>query len=182
MPPKKVAKKAAKKTAKHPNDALRRAYEHLQRLHLLQPQLEAATLEQVEILSRAAQSAMAAEDAKSAADLLRAAEHLAFGSLASEAPDDSVSQALAETAGREYEHLMERGAAQWAERDGSAARHVAATYKAMLASAKAAFKARAFHRSLEFARGAEALAHARTGDLGLKAPASSGRAALRSAN
>lgn len=91
MAPKKAHKKAAKKAPKkgpkhheeHGGRDLRRAYEHLGRLHALQGLLASEVAGQVKGLTGLAESRLQADDAKSAADLLRAGEHLAFGSLAS---------------------------------------------------------------------------------------------------
>ncbi len=175
----KAAKKAAKKGAKQPGQEVRRAYEHLHRLHILQGQLSAESLDGVETLSRFAQNALGTNDAKSAANLLRAAEHLAFGSLASEDAEEGVSEELTQAAREEYDHLIERGDTRWAEHDPKPARELTGIYKMMRGAAKTAAKAKALHRSLEFARGAEALAHTKATILALKAPREANRPALR---
>lgn len=163
MPPKKaakkVAKKAAKKSATPQGNDLRRAYEHLHRVNILHGGLPEQALAHIDTLTRLAQSSLAAGEDKSGADLLRAAEHLAFGSLATQAGDPSVAANLAGAAHDEYSGLLARGAAHWAERDGSSPRGTATIYKYMLTEAKAAIRAGALHRGLEFARGAEALSH-----------------------
>lgn len=165
---KKAAKKAAKKGARPQGHDLRRAYEHLHRVNILHGGVGDEALGQIDTLSRLAESALMAGADKTAADLLRAAEHLAFGTLATKAGDPSAAAALTTAAHAEYAHLTERAAAHWAERE-TVARGVAGIYKAMLAEAKAALMAGALHRALEFARGAEALAHTQTGSLQLKA-------------
>ena len=159
MPPKKAAKKAAKKGAKPKGHDLRRAYEHLHRVNILHGGLPEPTLAQIDTLTRLAQSSLAAGEDKGGADLLRAAEHLAFGSLATQAGDPSVAASLAGASQDEYDRLLERGAAHWAKREGGSPRGITTIYKMMLAEAKAAMKAGALHRGLEFARGAEALSH-----------------------
>ncbi len=163
MPPKKAAKKvgkkAAKKSAKPQGNDLRRAYEHLHRVNILYGGLPEHALRQIDTLTRLAQSSLAAGDDKGGADLLRTGEHLAFGSLATQAGDPSVATDLTSASQDEYDRLLERGAAHWAEREGSSPRGIATIYKLMLAEAKAAMKAGALHRGLEFARGAEALSH-----------------------
>ena len=167
MPPKKaakkvgtkLAKKAAKKSAKLQGNDLRRAYEHLHRVNILHGGLPAQALAQIDTLTRIAQSSLAAGEDKGGADLLRAAEHLAFGSLATQDGDPSVAAKLMGAAQEEFDRLVERGTAHWAEREGSSPRGIATVYKSMLNEAKAAMRAGALHRGLEFARGAEALSH-----------------------
>ena len=156
---KKVAKKAAKKVAKSQGHDLRRAYEHLHRVNILHGGLREDVLAQIDTLSRLAQTALGTGDDKSAADLLRAAEHLAFGSLATPKGDASAAAMLTAAAHAEYDRLVERATAHWAERDGASPRGVASIYKITLAEAKAAMNAGALHRGLELARGAEALTH-----------------------
>jgi hypothetical protein len=164
---KKVAKKAAKKSAKGAADGARRAYEHLHRLQILHKQLSSETRAQLDVLSGLAQTAFVQEQPKSAADLLRAGEHLAFGSLARSAEDRDVSEALQQQMQDEYDHLVARANEHWEEQQPSAGRELKAIYKFMLAEAKTAWKARAYHRSLEFARGSAALAQVKGGDLRL---------------
>ncbi len=164
---KKVAKKAAKKGAKGGAHDARRAYEHLQRLRILHKRLNPEVLAQMDVLTRCAQAAFAQEEPKSAADVLRAGEHLAFGSLASQATDNDVSDALKLQMREEFEHLLARAAEHWEEEKALSVREVKRVYKAMLAEAKSAWKTRAYHRALEFARGAAALAQARVSELRL---------------
>ena len=164
---KKAAKKAAKKTAKGPGHDLRRAYEHLHRVNILHGELAEGPLAQLDMLSRLAKSCLSAGENKAAADLLRGAEHLAFGSLATREGDPSAVAALTEAAQGECAELLERAGRHWAERDHSGLRGLGGIYKSMLGEARAASKAGALHRALEFARGAEALAHAEAGPLPL---------------
>ena len=156
---KKAAKKAAKKGARPQGHDLRRAYEHLHRVNILHDRLSEQSLAQIDTLTRLAQNALGVGDDRSAADLLRAAEHLTFGSLATSAGDPSVSASLTSAAHAEYDHLLERAAAHWEERSGASPRGVASVYRSMLAEARSAMNAGALHRGLEFARGAEALTH-----------------------
>jgi hypothetical protein len=159
---KKVAKKAAKHTPEHQAEKrqkdTRRAYEHLGRVQVLTPLLAAVTSEKVHTLANLAQSAFRAGSERNAADLLRAAEHLCFGSLASTFPADAaVTPALKEAIKSEYEHLSERAADQAGEHQMPKA--IAAIYKEMLATASKAMRSGSFRTALEMARGAEALAH-----------------------
>jgi hypothetical protein len=162
---KKVPHKAAKKTA--PGHDLRRAYEHLNRVRILHGALAQEPLAQLETLTKLAQNALTAGDNKAAADLLRAGEHLAFGVLASAEGDPSVTAPLTEAAHVEFDRLLEKADAHWNEREGAAPRGTGSVYKFLVSEAKAARKAGALHRALEFARGAEALAHAAAGPLRL---------------
>src|ERR1700753_574794 len=100
MAPKKAAKKKAKKHGGGKD--LRRAYEHMNRVGILHAQLESETKGQVDTLSRNAQQALAGGQYESSADLLRAAEHIAFGSIASERREQKLNDALAEVAADEY--------------------------------------------------------------------------------
>lgn len=166
----KLAKKAAKKTGKHPGHDVRRAFEHLYRLHGVRSLLDAPVLDEMRALSGFAQAALAAGDPKSAAELLRAAEHLAFGTLASDAAVHDMADDLRAALKEEFHHRMERAAERWDDQDRKPARAIKALYKRMRSDAKEAWKDDAFARALEFARGADALAHAHTGDLQLASP------------
>ncbi len=168
---KKVAKKAAKKTPKGPGHDARRAYEHLQRLRIIGSQLSEEALAQLNTLSQFAQAAFAQEDAKSAAELLRAGEHVAFGSLAAQTSGDDVSSFLRTQIKEEYEHLLERASEQWQEHEPAPSREITAIFKSMISEAKIAWRNKAFHRALEFARGAGALAKAEVASLRLEDPA-----------
>ncbi len=175
---KKVAKKAAKKTPKGPGHDARRAYEHLHRLRILHTQLNGEALAQLNTLTSFAQAAFAQDEAKSAADLLRAGEHLAFGSLARETSSDDVSPTVGAQIREEYEHLLERAAEHWDEHERAPSRELKSIHKAMLSEAKRAWKNKAFHRGLEFARGAGALAKASNVNLLLDQPAAESRDVL----
>jgi hypothetical protein len=177
MPPetavKKAAKKAAKKHAKkaakhegkrHEGKDLRRAYEHLGRLSTLEATLTAATLQHIRTLTELAQTSLTAGEHKSAADLLRAGEHLAFGSVAPTVKASRLSDELEETINAEYEHLTDKAEEHWEKHDGKRPAAVAEVYEAMVEAADAAFRKGAYRRALEFARGAEALAHVRGED------------------
>ncbi len=69
---KKAAKKAAKKSAKHhAGHDLRRVYEHLGRLEVLQGGLPGTVVANINALTQMARTSLQAGDTKSAADLLR---------------------------------------------------------------------------------------------------------------
>ena len=175
---KKVAKKAAKKTAKGPGNDARRAYEHLQRLRILHEQISGEPVAQLNVLSQFAQAAFTQSQAKDAAELLRAGEHLAFGSLAMQTGSHDVSEELKVEMRHEFQHLLERAGEHWEEQEPEPPRELKAIYRFMLAEAKAAWKSGAFHRALEFARGAGALAHTHVESLRLGPGASSGDSLL----
>jgi hypothetical protein len=163
----KAAKKAAKKTPKHPGNDLRRGFEHLQRLHALRSLLDVPVLDQLRTLSHYAQAALAAGDAKDAAELLRAAEHLAFGALGDDAWAGVITEDLRDALKDEFRHRMDRASERWEEQEPRPARAIKALYKSVRSSAKEAWKSRAYPRALEFARAADALAHVASGELAL---------------
>jgi hypothetical protein len=164
---KKVAKKAGKKGAKSAGHHLRRGYEHLHRLRIMAGTLEDDAMAEVRTLSLFAQAALLAQDDKVAADLLRAAEHIAFAWLAPQTADASISPVLAEALKDEYEHLGDRAAAEWEQQDIQPARAISAIFSGARRQAKAAWRLGAYHRALEFIRAADAIAHAAPGGLRL---------------
>jgi hypothetical protein len=166
MAPKKAAKKSAKDHGKkdhHEGKDLRRAYEHLGRLSGLEKLLSAGVTAQIGVLTELAQRSLLEGEAKSAADLLRAGEHLGFGSLASQAKESRVSEELASALNAEYEHLVDKAEEHWEKREGERPGAIEPVYESMVEAACAAFAKGAWRRALEFARGAEALAHVRGG-------------------
>ena len=170
MAPKKAAKKSAKKSVKdhgkkhhHEGKDLRRAYEHLGRLGALEKLLPAAMKGHINVLTDFAQKSLLEDEAKSAADLLRAGEHLGFGSLASQAKESRLSEELVAALNAEYEHLVDKAEEHWDKREGERPVAVEPVYESMVEAAAAAFAKGAYRRALEFARGAEALAHVRGG-------------------
>ena len=164
MAPKKAAKKAPKhhKDKKHEGGKdLRKAYEHLGRLAALQELLPATVVSRLGVLTALAEANLLAGEAKSAADLLRAGEHLAFATLASKAKEQRLSEALLDAIHADYEHLVDK-AEEHRERHGDdVPAEVGVLYDTMLEAAREAFAKGAYRRALEFARGAEALAHVR---------------------
>lgn len=158
MAPKKAAKKAPAKHAGKSGKDVRRAYEHLGRVGVLVTLLDSEQSKSVQTLARQAELSLQAGDAQSSADLLRAAEHFAFGTLAlGAAPDESLAEKTLSTVQEEYEHLRLR----FEEHGGAAeaSRAVAAIAKRMSKSAATAIKSKLYRAALEMARGAEALAH-----------------------
>lgn len=173
MPAKKAAKKSAKKAAKkstghhgkhHEGKELRKAYEHLGRLTALEPRLPAVLVEQLKKLTELAQVTLRAGEQKSAADLLRAGEHLAFGSLASTAKATGLGEELEAAIHAEYEHLVDKADEHWNKDEGERPAGVEELYESMAVAGQAAYHKGAYRRALEFVRGAEALAHVRGGD------------------
>ena len=174
MSAKKAAKKSAKKAAKkspghhgkhHEGKDLRRAYEHLGRLSVLEPGLVAAVVGQLKQLTDMAQVMLIAGEQKSAADLLRAGEHLAFGTMASSAKASGLGEELEAAINAEYEHLVDKADEHWTKHEDERPAGIEAIYESMAVAAQAAFHKGAYRRALEFVRGAEALAHVR-GDVG----------------
>ncbi len=169
MPEKKAAKKAGKKLAKehgkkhHEGKDLRRAYEHLGRLGGLEKLVTAGVRTQIGVLTEAAQRSLQQGEQKMAADLLRAGEHLGFGSLASQAKASRIGDDLASAIDAEYEHLVDKAEDHWGKHDGNRPAGIEEVYESMLDAANVAYGKGAYRRALEFARGAEALAHVRGG-------------------
>lgn len=171
MAPKKAAKRVGAKAAKehgkkhHEGKAVRRAYEHLGRLGGLEKLVAAGVRTQIGVLTEAAQRSLSQGEQKAAADLLRAGEHLGFGSLASQAKASRLSDELASAIDAEYEHLVDKAEEHWAKHDGNRPAGIEEVYESMLDAANAAYGKGAYRRALEFARGAEALAHVRGGQV-----------------
>jgi hypothetical protein len=170
MPAKKAAKKAAKKMAKKathhlPSHNLRRAYEHLGRIDILEGALAGAHFVQVSALATLAQQQLEAGRARDGADLLRAAEHICFAALAPEPGPGAVELVSADLRAAitaELHHLTRRAEDLWndAESDDDQAHEtIAAIYTAALDQAAAAYARGAYRPALELARAAEALAH-----------------------
>lgn len=162
--PKKAAKKAAKKRAGHDYDKhhqakdLRRAYEHLGRVEVLRGNLESSSGDAIAELIKLAQQEIKDGHSKDAADLLRASEHLSFAFLAGDKAGVSrISAELQQSITEHFDELMRRADEHWEEKQHSG--NLVALYQSSRKSASKSFKNGAFHRALEFARAAEALAH-----------------------
>ncbi|GAA3763910.1 hypothetical protein GCM10022270_24010 [Terriglobus aquaticus] len=176
IPPKKAAKKAAKKTPGHhdPLKDARRTFEHLGRVQAI-ANLAQAESEALRFLMHSADIALRAERYKDSADLLRAAEHLCFATLNSSSTEQ-VSKELKATIAAEFEHLLHRAEDHAAHHEAPDA--VVELRKRLTEDAKAALKRGSFRAALEYARGAEALAHVDELD-GLDLPAPTAQKRLR---
>ena len=164
-PPKKAAKKAAKRPAGHHHDKhhqandLRRAYEHMGRIAALGHTSKSSPTDVVAELTSLAQQAIKDGRSKDAADLLRASEHFSFAVLAGEVSGVvRVSAELKESITEKFDELTRRADEHWEEEEEHSS-ILTGIYQSSLHNATKAFKARAYHQALEFARAAEALAH-----------------------
>ncbi len=167
MAPKKAAKKAVKKAPKHgdkKHDAgkdLRKAYEHLGRLGVLTQHLPTTVVARLGVLTKLAEASLMLGEEKAAADLLRAGEHLAFGTLASKAKEQRLSEAVVDTIHAEFERLSDKAEEHRSKHGDAMPEEIVALYDTMLEAASESFDKGAYRRALEFVRGAEALAHVR---------------------
>ncbi len=146
----------------HEGKDLRRAYEHLGRVEILQ-RSSGQTNTDVSTLAALAQQELRVGHAKGAADLLRAAEHLSFAALRTNATEASeLSPMLKEAIQKEFDHLLEKAEEHWKQGDKKD-RHadVATLYRSSLEAAEQARKQGLCRQALELARSAEALAHVR---------------------
>jgi hypothetical protein len=168
MPPKKAAKKIASKVAMkvpHPSRDLRRAYEHLGRIEILEGALVGSPYVDVSSLANLAEQQLASGHAKNAADLLRAAEHLSFAALApheSSVASPRVSAELKAAIAGEIDHLQQRAEDHWAEAEDDG-RILEELYSRTIEQARAAFARGVYRPALELARAAEALAQVTDG-------------------
>ncbi len=164
MAPKKAAKHAAKKAPKHHDKKhhagkdTRRAYEHLGRVTSLQPSLPKTAMTQIQTLTELARLRLNAGDSKSAAELLRACEHLAFGTLAGTAKE-SVADDLFAAITEQFEKSLEKAAEHWDDHEQEPAAEITTIYEKTYAAAEAAYDKGAYRRALELARAAESIAH-----------------------
>jgi hypothetical protein len=161
---KKIASKAAKKAAHHrPLHDLRRAYEHLGRIEILEGALVGPEYVDVAALANLAEQQLASGFAKNAADLLRAAEHISFAALA---PRETISLRVSGDLKRAIEeelgHLKRKAEDHWSESD-EVRRVIVDIYTRTLEQARLAFMRGGYRPALELARAAEALAHITTG-------------------
>ncbi len=155
MPPKKAAKKHDLKH--HQEKDLRRAYEHLNRVEILQRLFPAADQPSLALANLAREEA-AAGNARGAADLLRAAEHLGFARLSGSQPEDAgASPAIVAALKHEFDHLKSKAEEHW--EDGKGKEAIAEMYRSALHLAEKARKQASYHAAMEFIRAAEALAH-----------------------
>ena len=166
MPAKKAAKKVAAKHADpkhHEAKDLRRAYEHLGRVEILQRALEPKNTKDIHSLVGLAEHELGKGHRKDAADLLRAAEHFSFAALANtKSKSSGVSQEIIDIATEEVGHLTRKANEHWDEHDeGEHRPSVTALFYSSLESAATALNSGMYRQALELARGAEALAHVR---------------------
>jgi hypothetical protein len=164
MPAKKAAKKSAQKNLVHHDAAqeLRRAYEYLGRIEILEGALAGSPFVDVTALANLAQQQLASGHTGNAADLLRAAEHISFAALAPREADASfsVSAELNVAITAELEQLSRRAEDHWSQtRDTSDRQVIADLYARTLDYSRLAFTRGAYRPALELARAAEALAH-----------------------
>ena len=163
-PPKKSPKKAAKKAAKHHPDHpqtndLRRAYEHMSRVEILQKSLKPTDAKVVTTLATLARVQLEAGNNQQAADLLRGAEHLSIAALAGKDSEKvKLSNQLVQSIAEHLNELTGRPEKHWLDHDEEPGVFTA-IYKSSRKNATTALKHGAYHRALEFARAAEALAH-----------------------
>lgn len=162
-PPKKAPKKAAKKAARnHPDhhqaSDLRRAYEHMSRVEILLKSLSPSNAKAVTALAVLARQQLESGSNQEAADLLRGLEHLSFAALADE---DSkkvlLSDELVQSITEHFYELIGRADEHWEDHE-EAPGTLTAIYMSSRKSATRSFMHGAYHKALEFARAAEALA------------------------
>ncbi len=167
MKKKNAAKKAAKKKANkstphHPSHDLRRAYEHLGRVDILEGALAGVHYRHVSALAKLAEQQLSVGHERDAADLLRAAEHICFAALAPEERSGTVplvSTELKAAVAAELIHLTRRAEEQWSGAvEGEPHETIATIYVAALDQAHLNFNSGAYRPALELARAAEALA------------------------
>jgi hypothetical protein len=165
MHSKKAAKKVSRKADHGSQHDLRRAYEHLGRIDILEGALAGAHFVQVSALATLAQQHLALGHAQDAAELLCAAEHICFAALA---PDERpgalplVSAELKNAIAAELNDLTRSAEARWTDPsadEDEAGEAIAAIYTAALSQSHTEFARGAFRPALELARAAEALTH-----------------------
>jgi len=163
-PVKHAAKHAAKHAKKHTPEQegkkdLRRAYEHLGRVEAILSLAGDASPSSVHTLVQLAKRYLEGGLSKEGADLLRAAEHFSFASLPSNAKADThADPKLMETVQEEFDKLSSRAEEHWAEHEDRSS-ELTGLFKEACEESKAAFEKRMYRQALEWARGAEALAH-----------------------
>jgi len=199
-PPKKAAKKAAKKLAMHHADKhhdhekkphkdskkegkdLRRAFEHMRRVAILQPTLQPSAADTVTTLATLARQQLASGNNKDAADLLRGSEHFSFAVSAGNDSDEvkgvKLSNGLVLAVREQFEELCERADEHWSEEEDRPDA-LTAIYQSARKSAAKAFKGGEYYQALEFVRAAEALAHVKMhGSHALEAGSGNAKAGL----
>ena len=99
---------------------------------------------------------MKAARPQGAAHLMRAAEHLSFGLLASAKAESGLDPRLVKAIAEEFDHKLEKAEEHW---DGNDSVALTPMYEETLAGARHAFAEGAYRKALELVRAAEALAH-----------------------
>ncbi|HEX3571695.1 MAG TPA: hypothetical protein VHU44_12815 [Acidobacteriaceae bacterium] len=160
-----AANKSAKKLVHHPGNELRRAYEHLGRIEILEGALAGSPFVDVTALTNLAQQQLEAGNTGNAAALLEAAEHLCFAALAPNrnyATQSPMKADLKRTITIEFEDLMQRAEEHWeGEEEETNRRGIEELFARALDQARDAFTLGLFRPALEFARAAEVLSHIR---------------------
>ncbi len=165
MPPKKTARKATQRKSSLPqhSEDLRRAYEYLGRVDILEGALAGTHFVHVTALINLAQQRLATGKARDATELLRAAEHICFAALAPEdrfGPMPVVSAELKEAVEKELDCLIQDAGERWSRPKAAEPHEMVATiYLAAREQATAAFNRCQYRPALELARAAEALTH-----------------------
>jgi hypothetical protein len=180
MPARKAAKKASRKSASEAHH-IRRAYEHLGRIEILEGALAGSSFRDVAALATLAEQQLLSGKAREAAHLLRAAEHLTFAALAphstTHASDTRVSPDLRAAIAAEFEHLIDSARrhqeeAHWSPPSAppktpsntrrntprsAGSLTLSALYARTLEHAQSAYAAAAYGPALELARASEAI-------------------------
>jgi hypothetical protein len=137
---------------------LRRAFEHMNRVQCLHGSLKRTAARSIDVLAALAQQELTSGEEENAADLLRAAEHLAFAFLADDAVTDSLPPELLAAIHEQFERLQHKANEHWKEQHKPHG-ELARIYEAAKTASAKALKEEQYHRALEFQRAAEALAH-----------------------
>ena len=166
MPTKRAADTASNpaKRIVHSANELRRAYEYLGRIEILEGALAGSPFVDVTCLGNLAQQQLGVGHPRNAADLLRSAEHLCFAALApAHVTDSLVNPELKHAITVEFEATMRRAEEQWHEDERSNRHVIEDLFARALDQARQAFTRGAFRSALELARAADALSCIREG-------------------
>lgn len=158
MPPKKHAKHhhhPEHEAAKH----LRRSYEHLGRVEALGDLAGDTTSGSASQLLQLARKLLNADSPRDAADALRAAEHVCFATLASNAKAVAkIDEELLSALDDEFDKLAARAEEHWESREDRDP-VVMNLFPKLLQDSRVAYDKRKYRQALELVRAAEALAH-----------------------
>jgi hypothetical protein len=139
---------------KHAKD-VRRTFEHLGRVQAI-ASLASAERDTVALLTSLADDAFKAQSYKNSADLLRAAEHVSFAAMHTNAKE-TVGEYLEEAIKDESDHLLERAEDHQAEHP--IPKQLRELQARLSRDGKAALRRGEYRAALELARGAETLSH-----------------------